>query len=177
MKTGRAAALVAVKTVHTLAFFSIGFCLAYLFLSGLRKKSDGRAALAAAVVTGETLIYAGNHMRCPLTDMAEKFGAANGSVSDIYLPNWVVSHLAEITAPIFAEAIVLHAKNIFPEAAARGAERPTARGSRYPGPPPSDGSSRRERGAGRGTTARHPDAIRPLGTRRSERRSIAGIGW
>jgi hypothetical protein len=38
--TWRAAALVAVKTAHTLAFFFIGSCLAYLLYSGVRKRSD-----------------------------------------------------------------------------------------------------------------------------------------
>jgi hypothetical protein len=108
----RSAALVAIKAAHTVAFFSIGSCLAYLLYSGVRKRSDRRAAVAAAVVAGETLIYAGNRMRCPLTGLAERVGAASGSVSDIYLPRWFADHIAEITAPIFAEAIVLHAKNI-----------------------------------------------------------------
>jgi hypothetical protein len=31
----------------------------------------------------------------------------------------MVAHLAEITAPIFAEAVVLHAKSIFGKAAIR----------------------------------------------------------
>lgn len=115
--TSKPAALVAVKAIHTLAFFSIGSCLAYLFYSGVRRRSDRRAAIAAAVVTGEALIYAGNRMRCPLTGLAERLGADTGSVSDIYLPRWVVSHLAEVTAPIFAEAVVLHAKNISRRAA------------------------------------------------------------
>jgi hypothetical protein len=98
--TWRGTGLVAVKTIHTLAFFSIGSCLAYLLYSGVRKLSDRRAAIAAAVVTGEALIYAGNRMRCPLTGLAEKLGAERGSVSDIYLPQWIVARLAEITAPI-----------------------------------------------------------------------------
>jgi hypothetical protein len=108
----RPAALVAIKAVHTVAFFSIGSCLTYLFYSGVRKRSDRLAAIAAAVVAGETLIYAGNRMRCPLTGLAERFGAASGSVSDIFLPSWFADHIAEITAPIFAEAVVLHAKNL-----------------------------------------------------------------
>jgi hypothetical protein len=120
----RARALAAVKGFHTAAFFSIGGCLAYLLYSGLTKRSDRRAAIAAAVVAAETLIYVGNGMRCPLTEVAERLGAESGSVSDIYLPDWAVSHLAEITAPIFAEAIVLHGRNI----AARRAPRASADG-------------------------------------------------
>jgi hypothetical protein len=119
LATWRQAALIAVKTVHTLAFFSIASCLGYLFYSGVRNRSDLRAGIAAAVVTGEALIYAGNGMRCPLTGLAERLGAARGSVSDVCLPRWLASNLAEITTPIFAIAVLLHARNIFQRATAR----------------------------------------------------------
>jgi hypothetical protein len=89
--------LVTIKTVHTIAFFSIGSCLGYLAYSGLAKRSDRRAAIAGAVVTGEALVYAANGFRCPLTDLAERLGSEYGSVADIYLP-------------IFAGALVLHAR-------------------------------------------------------------------
>jgi hypothetical protein len=108
----RRAALVGVKSVHTAAFFSIGSCLVYLAYSGLAKRSDRRAAIAGAVVTGETLIYAANGFRCPLTDVAEKLGSEHGSVADIYLPRWIEEHLPFVTGPIFAGALVLHARNL-----------------------------------------------------------------
>ena len=108
----RRAALVGIKSVHTAAFFSIGSCLVYLAYSGLAKRSDRRAAFAAAVVTGETLIYAANGFRCPLTDVAEKLGSEHGSVADIYLPRWIEEHLPFISGPVFVGALVLHARNL-----------------------------------------------------------------
>jgi hypothetical protein len=105
-------ALTAIKAFHIAAFFSIGGCLAYLLYSGVAKRSDRKAAVAGAVVSAEALIYAANGMVCPLTRLAERLGAGRGSVSDIFLPDWAVSHLAEITGPIFAEAVILHAKNV-----------------------------------------------------------------
>jgi hypothetical protein len=105
-------AIVAVKLVHTAAFFAVGGCLAYFLGTGLRRQSDRRALLSGAVVAGEAAVYAVNGMTCPLTDVAERLGADSGSVSDIYLPHWLVDHLAEITAPLFAEAVVLHARNL-----------------------------------------------------------------
>jgi hypothetical protein len=98
--------------VHTIAFFSIGSCLAYFTFSALTRRSDRRAAIAGAVVTGEALVYALNGFRCPLTDLAERLGSEHGSVADIYLPRWIEAHLPEITGPIFAGAVMLHARNI-----------------------------------------------------------------
>src|SRR5512132_4000359 len=95
--------LVAVKTVHTIAFFSIGSCLGYLAYSGLMRRSDRRAVIAGAVVTGEALVYAGNGFRCPLTD----------------LPRWLESHLPQITGPIFVGALALHARNLIESRRAR----------------------------------------------------------
>lgn len=108
----RRVALIGVKSVHTAAFFSIGSCLVYLAYSGLAKRSDRRAAIAGAVVTGETLIYAANGFRCPLTDVAERLGSEHGSVADIYLPRWIESHLPFITGPIFVGALALHLRNV-----------------------------------------------------------------
>lgn len=110
---GREAALVCIKAVHSLIFLGIGACLAYFFVSGVRGRSGRRAALAGAVVAAEAAIYAGNGWRCPLTGVAEGLGAERGSVSDIYLPTWLADHLAEITSPIFAIALALHARNVF----------------------------------------------------------------
>jgi hypothetical protein len=103
---------VAIKTVHTIAFFSISSCLGYFAYSSLARRSDRRAAIAGAVVTGEALVYALNGFRCPLTDLADRLGSEHGSVADIYLPHWIEAHLPEITGPIFAGAVLLHARNI-----------------------------------------------------------------
>jgi hypothetical protein len=108
----RRASLVAIKAVHTAAFFSIGACLVYFAYSSLVKRSDRRAAISGAMGTGEALVYALNGFRCPLTSVADRLGAENGSVADIYLPAWIEAHLPEITGPIYAGAVFLHARNV-----------------------------------------------------------------
>jgi hypothetical protein len=106
------AALVAVKAVHTLAWFSIEACMLYLLYAGFARKTDRRAAIAAAVVGGETLIFAANGFRCPLTDVAESLGAESGSVTDIYLPGWLARNLPAIHVPLIVLAVYLHGRNL-----------------------------------------------------------------
>lgn len=118
----RRASLAAIKTVHTIAFFGIGSCLGYFAYSGLARRSDRRAAIAGVVVTGEALVYALNGFRCPLTDLAERLGSERGSVADIYLPHWIEAHLPEITGPIFAGAVMSHARNILESGRGRPAK-------------------------------------------------------
>jgi hypothetical protein len=104
--------LAAIKAVHTLAWFSIESCLVYLLYAGLRRQSDRRAAVAAAVVTAESLIFAANGFRCPLTKLAVKFGAERGGVTDIFLPGWFAHNLPAIHAPLLLLAMGLHLRNI-----------------------------------------------------------------
>lgn len=110
-KAGGTPQLMAVKAVHTLAWFSIESCMAYLLYSGLVGRSDRRAAIAGAVVAGEIAVFAGNGFRCPLTGLAERMGADSGSVTDIYLPNWLAHNLPAIHVPLVLAAVFLHTRN------------------------------------------------------------------
>ncbi len=106
------ALLVAIKVIHTLAWCSIESCMIYLLYAGFAKRSDRRAALAAAVVGGESLIFAANGFRCPLTRLANSLGAGSGSVTDIYLPGWFAHNLPAIHAPLIVLAAFLHRRNL-----------------------------------------------------------------
>jgi hypothetical protein len=110
----RRAALAAVKLVHTLAWFSIESCMVYVLWAGLRRHSDRRAAVAAGVVATETLIFAANGFRCPLTQVAERIGARHGSVTDIYLPRWFARNLPAIHIPLILLAGYLHRGSLRP---------------------------------------------------------------
>jgi hypothetical protein len=105
-------ALVAIKAIHTLAWFSIESCMVYLLYAGFAKRSDWRAAAAAAVVGGESLIFAANGFRCPLTQLADSFGAEGGSVTDIYLPGWFAHNLPAIHVPLIVLTAFLHGRNL-----------------------------------------------------------------
>jgi hypothetical protein len=105
---GRPRKLALIRAVHTAAWASIEFCVGYLLWSGARGRSDRRAGVAAAVVAGECLVFAANGFRCPLTDLAERAGAASGSVTDIYLPRWFARNLPVIHVPLLVVIAGLH---------------------------------------------------------------------
>ena len=108
----RPVALAAIKAVHTLAWFSIESSIVYLLYAGLRRQSDRRAAVAGAVVAGESLIFVANGFRCPLTTLAVKSDAERGGVTDIFLPGWFAHNLPAIHAPLLVLAMGLHLRNI-----------------------------------------------------------------
>ncbi len=109
---GQELALATIKTIHTAAWFSIESCMLYVLYAGFKGQSDQRAAIAAGVVAAETLVFAGNGFRCPLTDVADHLGAEQASVTDIYLPRWFAHNLPAIHVPLILLAAFLHGKNI-----------------------------------------------------------------
>ena len=115
MVSGRSlqeAGLKAVKTVHTLAWFSIEASMVYVLYAGFRRRSDRRAGIAGAVVLTETAIFAGNGFHCPLTAVAQRLGDDTGSVTDIYLPHWFARNLPAIHVPLIVLAVALHWRNL-----------------------------------------------------------------
>jgi hypothetical protein len=104
--------LTLIKAAHTLAWFSIESCMAYVLHAGAARRTGRRAALAGAVVAGESLIFAANGFHCPLTQLAEKIGAADGSVTDIWLPRWFAHNLPAIHVPLLAAAAYLNGRNL-----------------------------------------------------------------
>lgn len=103
--------LKAVKSFHTVAWFTIEACMVYVLYAGVRGRTDRKVGLAAGVVTAETLVFAANGFHCPLTAVAKDLGDATGSVTDIYLPKWFARNLPAIHVPLILLAVFLHWRN------------------------------------------------------------------
>ena len=88
-RTWRRALLVIIKLIHTFAFFSISAMIALVVWDGIRAQPRRRTLAAAAVAVGESAVYGSNNLVCPLTPLAEELGAASGTITDIYLPQWL----------------------------------------------------------------------------------------
>ncbi len=112
MTAGDERALAALKTAHTSIWLVVETAMAYLIVSGLRRQTDRRAAVAAVVVATESIVFLGNGARCPLTTIATRLGAGSGSVTDIYLPRWLAHNLPAIHVPLVLLAVYLHLRNL-----------------------------------------------------------------
>jgi len=102
----------AIKAVHTLAWASIESSVLYVLYAGFARRTDKRVGIAGAIVVGETLVFAANGFRCPLTELAERNGAERGSVTDIHLPKWFAHNLPAIHTPLLVLMAYLHARNL-----------------------------------------------------------------
>ncbi len=101
-----------IQTFHTVAWLAVESCVAYLLHAGFAGRSDRRAGVAAAIVAGESLVFVGNGLRCPLTSLAERYGAERGSVTDIYLPTWFAHNMPVIHVPLLLLVAYLHTRNL-----------------------------------------------------------------
>jgi hypothetical protein len=106
----RAMALGAIKGIHTAIFASVGAAIAVLVWEGLRGRAGRRSIGALAVTLGETAIYLSNNQVCPLTPVAEELGAANGTVADIFLPDWAGRRIPLVGGSALVLGIVLFAR-------------------------------------------------------------------
>jgi hypothetical protein len=89
----RPAVLAVIKAIHTAIFVSVAAQIVVIVWDGLRQRPRRRTALALAIALGESAVYASNNQVCPLTPLAEDLGAADGSVTDIFLPRVVSSRI------------------------------------------------------------------------------------
>jgi len=104
--------VVQIKLIHTAIFIILSACVLYILTSGAfdRITPWTWAAVAAIVVEGLVLAVSGG--RCPLTIAAERLGAVNGSVSDIFLPKWFADRIFPICGGLFFVGCLLIAVRI-----------------------------------------------------------------
>jgi hypothetical protein len=120
----RPAALVSIKAFHSLAFFSIAGLIVLFTWDGFRGRRSRRAALAGLVAVGESAVYATNNMVCPLTPLAEELGASSGSVTDIYLPDWLSRRVPLFGGGTLLVGLLLHGRLALQARAAAGRTEP-----------------------------------------------------
>lgn len=94
----QAVALFAVKAAHTLIFFSMLWAVLYTFYCGLTNQVSRKTGMAVVAVLGEVIVFVGNGGRCPLTKVAEGLGAANGTVRNLFLPQWFARRIPRVSS-------------------------------------------------------------------------------
>ena len=95
-----------VKLVHTLIFAVLSACVLYILVSGAFDRITLWTWGAMAAIVVEGLVLAASGGKCPLTSMAERLGAVDGSVSDIFLPKWFADRIFPICGTLYAVGCV-----------------------------------------------------------------------
>ena len=102
-----------VKTIHTAIFVFMLSCLFYLLYCALTRTYNSTLLVALAAISLEGVALLLNHGRCPLTTLAEKYGAEKGSVSDMFLPQWMGRHVFRVSLVLVPVEFILLALGYF----------------------------------------------------------------
>ena len=107
--------LFVIKSFHTLMFFFMSVCLLYILYAGVTRTINWVLLVAIVVIFVEGMALLVNKGRCPLTTLAEKYGADKGSVADIFLPAVIARNLFRVSTILFISELVLLAIRYFME--------------------------------------------------------------
>ncbi len=105
--------LVLIKSAHIFALLFLTACVVYVLYSGFANDIGWPLVVAISGVSVEALALAANGWRCPLTDLAKKYGDESGRVTDIFFPAWFVPHVFQVYGVLFAVGLLAVAVNYF----------------------------------------------------------------
>jgi len=101
-----------IKLVHTVIFWILSLCVAYALFSGIADRITPWTWVAVVLLLLEGVVLVASGWTCPLTLLAERQGAARGSVTDIFLPKWLADLIFPICGTAFGIALVLIALRV-----------------------------------------------------------------
>jgi len=90
-----------VKLIHRLIFVVLSGCVVYILVSGALNRITPWTWVAVVAIVVEGLVLAASGGRCPLTAVAERLGASDGSVADIFLPRWLADRIFPICGTMY----------------------------------------------------------------------------
>lgn len=96
-----------IKLVHTIIFWLLSLCVGYALFSGLAGRITTWTWVAVGLLLVESLVLAVSGWTCPLTLLAERRGAARGSVTDLFLPKWFADRIFPVCGTLYVVALVL----------------------------------------------------------------------
>jgi hypothetical protein len=105
--------LIAIQAVHSVIFWAELGAIVWLVVTGIVGRRDRSVVAAATLVAIESAVFIANDRVCPLTPLAERFGASSGSVSDIWLPDAVARTIPYWTIPLVLLGAALHLRSMF----------------------------------------------------------------
>jgi hypothetical protein len=96
-----------IKLVHTVIFWVLSLCTVYALFSGIAGRITPWTWVAVVLLLAESVVLAASGWTCPLTVLAERQGALQGSVSDLFLPKWLADRIFPVCGTMYAVSLVL----------------------------------------------------------------------
>lgn len=92
--------------IHSVLFFLMLFSLFYLLYAAITGRYGWAIIAAMAFILADGISIALNRGRCPLTTLAERYGAANGAVTHLFMPQFIAGYMFKFFIALFTIEIV-----------------------------------------------------------------------
>jgi hypothetical protein len=99
--------LLQIKALHTVIFWILSVCVVYALYSGIAGRVSAWTWVAVGLLLVESVVLIASGWSCPLTILAERRGATDGAVADIFLPRWLADRIFPICGTAYGVAVVL----------------------------------------------------------------------
>ena len=78
--------LLLIRTVHTIIYIILAVSVVFLLVAALLGYFVPLLLVAVILISIEVIVFVASGMKCPLTDLAKKYGAEKGYAFDTFLP-------------------------------------------------------------------------------------------
>jgi hypothetical protein len=95
-----------IKFIHSILFWLMAFSLVYILYGAITTTYDWALLAAIVIIVIEGLALALNRWRCPLTTLAERYGAGNGAVTHLFMPKICARYVFKFFTIVFAAELV-----------------------------------------------------------------------
>jgi hypothetical protein len=102
-----------IKLVHSFIFWILSLCVAYALFSGVANRITMWTWVAVGLLFVESVVLVVSGWTCPLTILAERRGAVQGSVTDIFLPSWLADRIFPICGTLYGIALLIIVLRVF----------------------------------------------------------------
>ena len=98
-----------IKSIHALLFLVMTFGILYVLYSGITQTFNWVLILSITVVSLESLALFINRWRCPLTDLAIKYGATEeqARITSLFCPYWFVPYVFKVYGVLFVLGLTM----------------------------------------------------------------------
>jgi hypothetical protein len=81
-----------IRTFHTIIYIIVAVSVIFLLVSALLGYFGPMLIVALVCIGIEVIVFVASGMKCPLTDLAKKYGAEKGYVFDTFLPESITKY-------------------------------------------------------------------------------------
>ena len=96
-----------IRTFHTIIYIIVAVSVIFLLVSALLGYFGPMLIVALVCIGIEVIVFVASGMKCPLTDLAKKYGAEKGYVFDTFLPASITKYTFRFFGLLLVMGLIL----------------------------------------------------------------------